>query len=461
MKELFSILDFIIAPTYFAIILFLAHIYQVKKTKENAVYSYYKIGLALKMLGALGLVIIYTQYYKGGDTVNYQRSSKVLTNMLFYKPDVFLNLFSGNLSLENLLAFNDKTGYLTYECRADIRTFTVARNTVPFELIAFQSFLGTTLLIATFSYVGNWKLFLLFTELFPKYHKQFAYAILFVPSVLFWGSGIMKDTFTLSAASWFTYAFYKALIKKEKVLINVLALLFNSWIMITIKPYIFIALMPGTMLWLSFQYIKNIKNTFIRLMFGPTFILIIAGTGALLMQNLSSSFGQYSNTETVLNKAVATQQDLKQAYYGGNSFDIGEFDASISGVLGKFPVATIAGLFRPFIWEAKNPVMLLAGLENSVLLFLTIFLIIKLGPIPFFKVIKSEPILFFSMIFGVFFAFSVGLSTSNFGALVRYKIPAVPYYLASILVLNEHYRTLKKEAEEEREKRNDNRKLIK
>jgi hypothetical protein len=35
----------------------------------------------------------------------------------------------------------------------------------------------------------------------------------------------------------------------------------------------------------------------------------------------------------------------------------------------------------------------------------------------------------------VFFAFSVGLTTSNFGALVRYKIPAVPFYLSAILIL--------------------------
>jgi hypothetical protein len=202
--------------------------------------------------------------------------------------------------------------------------------------------------------------------------------------------------------------------------------------------------MPGSLLWLSFQQIKKINNFLFKLLAGPGFIALVSLTGYFLINSLSANLGQFSDTDKIISKAVATQYDLKQDYYKGNAFDIGTFDASISGVLSKFPEATLAGLFRPFIWEAKNPVMVLAGIENGVLLFLTIFLIIRLGPIPFIKVISNEPILFFSMIFGIFFAFSVGLTTSNFGAMVRYKIPAVPYYLASILIINEHYKATKK-----------------
>lgn len=447
MNDLFSILDFVVAPIYFLIILFGAHIYQNKKQKTEPIYKYYKWGIFAKMLGALGLVIVYTQYYtSGGDTVNYQMSSVALSKLAFKDFSTFWELFKGNLTVENIMSFDENTGYMSYGCDRDPNTFAVARNTSLLQFITFRSFIGTTLVIAFLSFLGNWKLFKLFCEIFPRYEKQFAYAILFVPSVLFWGSGILKDTYTLSAACWFTYAFYKALIKREKVFWNVLVMLSTGWIMITIKPYIFIALLPGSILWLSSQQIKNINNFLFKMIAGPLFIIIVGGMGFLLMQSLSSSFGQFSDKDAVLQKAKATQFDLKQGYYEGNSFDIGDFDATVGGILSKFPEATIAGLFRPFIWEAKNPVMLLAGLENAVLLFLTIFLIVRLGPIPFFKVISNEPLIFFSMIFGIFFAFSVGLTTSNFGAMVRYKIPAVPYYLASILVINEHYRTLKKEA---------------
>ncbi|MBK9801158.1 MAG: hypothetical protein IPP56_16030 [Bacteroidetes bacterium] len=270
-------------------------------------------------------------------------------------------------------------------------------------------------------------------------HKQFYYSILLVPSVLFWGSGILKDTYTLMGACWFTYSFYKVFVKPDKVTINVIMMIIMAYIMIKIKPYIFIALMPGTLLWFAFERVKRVENWLLKILTGPFLIISATLLGYLLLINLSSDFGQYSSAENILYKAQNTQYDLKQSYYGGNSFDIGEFDASATGVLSKLPEAIMAGLFRPFLWESKNFVMIIAATENSVLMLLTIFLLVKLGIYRFYKVIAKEPILFFSVIFSLFFAFSVGLTSANFGAMVRYKIPAVPFYLSSLLIINNYY----------------------
>ncbi len=227
--------------------------------------------------------------------------------------------------------------------------------------------------------------------------------------------------------------------KPDKVTTNVIMMIIMAYIMIKIKPYIFIALMPGTLLWFAFERVKRVENWLLKILTGPFLIVSASLLGYLLLINLSSDFGQYSSAENILYKAQNTQYDLKQSYYGGNSFDIGEFDASATGVLSKLPEAIMAGLFRPFLWESKNFVMIIAATENSVLMLLTIFLLVKLGIYRFYKVIAKEPILFFSVIFSLFFAFSVGLTSANFGAMVRYKIPAVPFYLSSLLIINNYY----------------------
>ena len=64
-------------------------------------------------------------------------------------------------------------------------------------------------------------------------------------------------------------------------------------------------------------------------------------------------------------------------YYGGNSFDIGEFDASAVSMLSKAHLAISAALFRPFLWEARNPVMLMSAIENTLLLIFSIYILIK------------------------------------------------------------------------------------
>lgn len=57
-------------------------------------------------------------------------------------------------------------------------------------------------------------------------------------------------------------------------------------------------------------------------------------------------------------------------------------------------------------------------------------------------------ILFFTVYFSLFFSFSVGLTTSNFGSLVRYKIPAIPFYVISLIIISSSYKELLAEDKE-------------
>jgi len=87
--------------------------------------------------------------------------------------------------------------------------------------------------------------------------------------------------------------------------------------------------------------------------------------------------------------------------------------------------------------------MLISGLENFILLLLTIFLLFKLKFVRFFQFIFSDPILIFSLLFTVFFMFAVGMASANFEALVRYKIPAMPFFVASIFIMLDKYKKYK------------------
>ena len=153
---------------------------------------------------------------------------------------------------------------------------------------------------------------------------------------------------------------------------------------------------------------------------------------------MDKSLGDYS-LDKVLDKAVISNQDQKQDYYGGHSFDIGDFDANLGSMLGKAHLAIVATLFRPYLWDVQNPVMLISALENSYIMILTIFLLIRLKILGFFTLINKNPLLLFSVLFSLFFAFSVGIATSNFGSLVRLKIPCIPFFVSSLFILRHFY----------------------
>ena len=111
----------------------------------------------------------------------------------------------------------------------------------------------------------------------------------------------------------------------------------------------------------------------------PFMILIVAGIFMIFLDNASNlAEGKYATVDSMLEQAVIIQDDLKRDTYGDNSFDIGTFDASVSGMLKKTPQALLAGLYRPFLWEARSPFMLISGLENFAILLLSLFVLFKL-----------------------------------------------------------------------------------
>jgi hypothetical protein len=62
--------------------------------------------------------------------------------------------------------------------------------------------------------------------------------------------------------------------------------------------------------------------------------------------------------------------------------------------------------------------------------------VIRKNGIPkFARRIAKDPNLSFFLVFSLIFAFAVGVSSYNFGALSRYKIPCLPFYAAFLIIL--------------------------
>ncbi|CAN5336417.1 hypothetical protein BH10BAC1_BH10BAC1_13450 [soil metagenome] len=433
-----TIFDLLLLPIYLLLIYFVSSAIQRKNEKLQPLYKWYTKGLFIKLAGAISVCLIYQFYYSGGDTVAYFETSRAIGNLLYKDFYMFLDVMSGNNSPENYSYFDSTTTIPVY-WRED-KTVFVARLFVPLYYISFHSFMIMTVLLSWICYTGIWRLFMLFHSQIPKLEKQFAIAFLFIPSVVFWGSGLLKDTITLSAVGWYTYHFYYFFIKREYKLSSALFIIISSYLLIAIKPYILFALLPGSIIWWSNERLKKVKNKVLRTIAAPFFISLGVGLGFFVLSQMGDVLGVYS-VDKVLDKAVASNFDQKQEYYGGNSFDIGDFDPTLAGVASKAHLAIAATLFRPYLWDAKNPVMFISALENTYILLLTIFLLVRLKFFGFFRLVGKNPLLLFSVLFSLFFAFSVGLATSNFGSLVRLKIPCIPFYVASLFVLKYFYDT--------------------
>lgn len=432
-----DIYDFLLLPFYFAVILFHAIYVKNKNIKKHDEYRYYVPGVLCKLIGGISVCLIYTYYYTyGGDVTNYFLTAKAYSIVLLeFDFDLFWEMLNYKTYDIYLTGYQKYDGAEVQFANNDFYALFTSVLTMPFCLLGSKTFIATTMLLAYFSFNGLWRLYSVFVEEFPDLKSQFALAIFFIPSVFFWGSGILKDTYSLSAIGFYTHSVYRFAIKKERKMKYFITLLLSAYVMVSIKPYILFALLPGSLVWIFFNRLKTIRNAFLRALILPIILFALSGTILFSMQLMADYLGEY-RLDNVLNKAVKTQQDLiRGEQYGSNNFDIGKFDPTIAGISSKIPVAINLTLFRPYIWDAKNAVMVLSGLENLFMLLFSLYILLRVKTTVLLKSLLSHPLLIFAFLFALFFAFAVGLTTANYGALVRLKIPCIPFYLCSLYIL--------------------------
>lgn len=380
----------------------------------------------VKLTGGIFFCLIYLLYYGGGDTTNYFIGVKAVLNVFTDNPVNYFKLLFTSAGSELNKFFYDVHSYPPMYMLRDNRTMTVIKVTSIFSMIGLGGYIPTTILVSTFIFGWIWKLYSFLAPRYPNQIKAVNLCILYLPSTIFWGSGIMKDTFVFGATCYTIFGLHQFFIRRERRIITLLTLIFSFYIILMIKAYIMFALLPGLLIFANFERLKSVKSLFIKIIIFPvTFSLIIFSINFLFF-DFNELFGKYS-ADNLFEEAATQNLDLKRSVYGSNSFDIGAFEPTFQGAINKFLPAVNAAIFRPYLWEIGSPTMILSAIENSFLLLLSFWLIIT-KPFKLLSSIKSDPFIIFCLLFSVILAFGVGLSTSNFGALVRYKIPFLPFF---------------------------------
>jgi hypothetical protein len=389
----------------------------------------------LKIFGAILLGIIYQFYYKGGDTLNYWHQTEIINSSISDSFWTWLKLITGRAEIYDVDVYNYTTQFYWYGIRTPEYLISVIGALI--GIFTMTTYLPTAVIFAAISFIGVWKLYIVFTKLYPRLFKQLAYAFLFIPSVIFWGSGFMKDTITLSCMGWVTHFFYLIFFENKKIVQNSFFALIFLYIIYIIKTYIVLSFLPAILLWGVGLLTYRIKDTrlilFVRYFLYASAIIGIAVVGSKLENEM---FGEY-NVEGVAQKSFVTRDYLFRISneQDGSGYTLGDFDPTLLGMLEQAPAGVNVTLFRPYLWEARKPIVMISALESMIYLLFTIVVIFRNNPIRVVQRILSDETLQFCLIFTLVFAFAVGISTSNFGSLVRYKIPCLPFYTAFLIIL--------------------------
>ncbi|WP_375562596.1 hypothetical protein ACE193_08630 [Bernardetia sp. OM2101] len=432
MKIYITLQDLFLTPVYLLVIYSILYFLRTSIT-DKEMRKFFITGYTVKIVGAIFFGLVFQFVYGYGDTFYYFDGSGIARKAFLNDIGVYFQIL-----FQNMDEYSNPDTYL-YAYRmpyyGDRASFAVCQIGSIFSILSFHTYTINCLFFALFSFWGSWQMYRAWADMYPVLKKQIGWAIFFIPSIFFWASGVVKDSVTFTALTFAFAAFHFGVIRRRKVYINIFVFLLCCYTMYVIKLYILLCFMPACGWWFYAQYTKQVQSRFLKLVFAP-FLLVIGG-GIVFYSFSTLIKGTEYDLDRVAERAFITADWIHQMSEQGSAYDIGldQMDGSIGSMLQLYPKGIFITLFRPFIWEIKNFNMALAGLENLILLYLTIqvFRNQKWGVI--IKRLKTEQMIIVCLIFTLFFSGIIGIVSSNFGALVRYRIPILPFYTIALIIL--------------------------
>ncbi len=385
-------------------------------------YAFLLVIFLLKFLCGLLVGWIYGSYYHSGDSFAYLHDINVLHKLLFEHPLQYLKIVSGIDANDPALHQVYNSLYVWFD--GGYNTFyndnqTLIRLNAPLRIFSFGYYEIHVLFMSFISLSGLMMIFRVASFYSQQKQKLIALAIFCVPSVLLWGSGLMKESLQLFSMGFVLWRFH--LLNKKLTTKNIFLFIASLSVLFFTRNYILLLFIPGLIAWWIYSRYKNLNCTFLFII-----CYCIVFTIAFQLRNI---FPQFDIAQLLYDKQIIYWKNA--VYYHAHSLiDRVPFAPSAISVIKRSPEAFWLTLSQPYLWECKNPLYYFSALENILFMFLLVWMILKLDRIT----LKNNPVFAFSLCFCIFLFIIIGLTTPVVGSMVRYKVPGLLFLGLAIVI---------------------------
>jgi len=414
----------------FVIIIHLAFLsffaYTLWKRQAKALQNFFWPALSAKVACGIFLGLLYFNYYQVGDTLSYFKDGQFLSRLARNDVASYFNfLLNTDPAVMRQLNFVDQ------------RAIFFDKITSLVSVATYDNYWLISVYMSLASFLGAWYLVRKLHTYLPAHTNAAAISFLLFPSVVFWTSGLIKETIASSALFFLTGLFLTAWFEKKVRARSAMAGLLAIWVLWGLKYYYVALFVPvaAASLAYKFAFVHLIKprRTVTQVMLWMVVFLVPLAIITMAHPNF------YLNN--VLDVIVSNYETFRMF---SNEEDLIEFYAlepTAGSVLKNSPVALLSGLFRPFILEAGNALQIAASIENFIVLVITLT-----GLKGLLKIHQEENRILITalLVYVVLLCILLTLSTPNFGTLSRYRIGYMPYFLFAILCSNSFLKFLER-----------------
>ena len=383
-----------------------------------------QLAFLLKVICGVVIFLLYTYYYpirKDADTFKYFDDSRILYESLWTKPLDFFKMLVG-IDCEGdyyrINYFNKMNNwYRSYDNGLLNDNRLVIRINAIFRIVSFGNYHVHSLLLNFLAFIGSFSLARLFLEYSKSKWKTYL-AVFLIPSVVFWSSGILKESVLLFGLGLFGWNFHKLMFDQWRWK-RIPILVFLLSILLVMKLYVFVAFVPAVLAWWISKYTKRT----ILVHFAMVMVGVFSGyVLAWLVPDLDFL------------RIIADKQkdfiNLAKAFNVNSAIDMSYLEPNLWSFIKATPQALMNAFTRPWPTEIKGILFVPPLLENMFIigiLVLSWFYGKRVGA-------REWKFVVFCLTFSIILFLIIGLTTPIIGAIVRYKIPAIPFLMIAALM---------------------------
>lgn len=389
----------------------------------------------LKILAGTALWAVYTWVYpdrSAADIFKYFDDSAVMFAAIYEKPmDYFKMLFSianDNPYFDTNYYKVMNNWYREYESNMHNDAHTIIRFNAALRLFSFGEFHVHTVFAAFLSLTGAVALYRGFVEFLPGRERLLAIAVFLIPSVVFWGSGVIKESLLFFGLGILIWQWFK-LLGNEISVWGLLLICGACVLLFHLKFYVIASLVPGLAMLL-------LERTARRVPFALRTALVLLGAVSLAL-NLHYLLPSFN----VLEILAVKQRDfigLAQATDAGSFVMPERLTPTLSSFIAQAPHALFSALFGPLFHPGAGLFGLVAAVENLVILAAMILMVFYRLP----NRLLDRALLSALLTYIVVLALVIGWTTPVMGALVRYRVPLLPFLLIVGALILDHRKLL-------------------
>jgi hypothetical protein len=398
-------------------------IYKLPKLRIPSLNYWKNLGLfSIKVLGAFSLFCVYTYYYPNRESADiFKHFDDALK---FYKhvytvsvSDYFQFLVGQKVDSPEMTEALVHTKYWLRQTEIG----RIGDNHILIKLHAFlllfsRGFYPIHLLFfAFFSYLGALTFYRFITNIFTP-NNFLLLGIFLTPSVVFFCSGTLKETIILVLLIAIISSSYY--LGKKNKLSHLLILIISTYLLVVLKAYILIALVPGL---LSFLIFTNYKTKYWWLF---SFILHL---GYLFLLFTLPSINFLENLQVKQYDLILVAKEM----HAGSRIEIPMLNGQFSTFLSNTPNALKNVFLLPYPSSTNSFWMWLSTMENYLLLVLLLLGSTKLKYTN--RTQRQYIVLLFS--FSILLTLFIGWTVPILGAIVRYKAIFIGLFIPSLIAL--------------------------